>query len=197
MPQLPHIEIIIDGITYDNTFQRDVAIDQTNLNDELATHAEKYAYYGFLAAIAATKAAYAKMESEQLYARIDHEKRRAAQQVPGFKYTEKMAENEVITDPRYIEQQKKYLDTKLLSDQLTEAARAMAQRREMLVQLGGISRQQMSPQRVVEQQAEVVHGIMNRPPAPAPAPNPPPTPPQPVSQPEGSAPAAPARRRRA
>jgi hypothetical protein len=168
--QLPHIEIIIDGVTYDNTFARDVMIDRTNLEVELATHAERYAYYAFLAATARAKEAIKKMEKDQLYARVDFEKRRAAQQVPGFKYTEKMCENEVITDPRYTTLSEEYITAKLLADQLEECARAMAQRREMLVQLGGISRQQMAPQRVVEQQAAVVERVIasNRAPAPPP-----------------------------
>lgn len=197
MPQLPQIEITMDGITYDNTFSSDIAIDVTNLQDELATHAEKYAYYAFLAATARAKAAYAKMELEQLYARVDFEKRKAAGNVPGFKYTEKMCENEVITDQRYIEQKKKALDANLLADQLDEAARAMAQRREMLVQLGGISRQQMSPQRVVEQQQGVVESLIgaSRNPNPPP-PAPPPQQPAPTPAVESGVPIPQSRRRR-
>jgi hypothetical protein len=190
--QLPKIEIIIDGITYDNTFSDDVRIDRTNIEEELVTQAEKYAYYAFLAATARAKAAYGKMDRDQTYARVDHEKRNVAKAIPGFKQTEKMVENEVITDARFIEAEKKYLDLNLLADQLEKAERAMAQRREMLIQLGGITRQQMSPMRVVEQNAVTARDLIaqSRMQQEAPAP----TMPDPVEPHEISA--APTQRRR-
>jgi crotonobetainyl-CoA:carnitine CoA-transferase CaiB-like acyl-CoA transferase len=172
--KLPHIEISIDGVTYDNTFQKDISVDQTNLQDEFVHHAERYAYYAFLSALARSKAATAKMEKEQVYARVDAEKRQAAGQVPGFKFTEKMAENEVITDPRYVDAHKRWIEATLLADLLEEASRAMSQRREMLVQFGGIARQQMSPQRVLEQQVPIVEQLISQSRTPSPPPMPPP-----------------------
>jgi len=194
--QLPLIEITIDGVKYENTFQQDVSIDRTNIETELATHAEKYAYYGFLSSLAKAKAAYAKMERDQVYARLDAEKRKLAAAVTGLKYTEKMCENEVITDKRYVEIAHRYLDLELLADQLEKAERAMSQRREMLVQLGGISRQMMAPQRVVEQQSSVAADLIERSraqTAPQTTPYAPPPPPAPLAEaPQPEAPPAPA-----
>jgi len=163
--QLPNIEIKIDGIVYENTFAQDISIDRTNLEEEFATHAEKYYYYAFLAQVAEAKAAFKKNEVKQVYARIDAEKRGAVMKLPAdvkatVKYTEKMYESEVITDPRYVEAQKEEIEANLLAGQLSEAARAMAQRRDMLVQLGGMFRQSQAPTRVVEQQAPVVEGLI-------------------------------------
>ena len=155
----PRIEISIDGITYENTFQDDIRIDRTNLEQELATHAEKYHYYASLAQIASFKAASKKFELEQLYARVDCEKRIQAS-TSGVKHTEKMFESEVITDPRYATAQGEYLQSTLLANQLTECAKSMAHRRDMLIQLGGITKQTLQPQRVVEQQANAVREMI-------------------------------------
>jgi len=160
MAKLPNIEIKLDGIEYAYTFSEDISVDRTNLEEELSTQAEKYYYYAYLATTARTKALFKKAELEQMYARVDNEKRNLAKTVPGFKYTEKMCENEVITDPRYVALQTAYFEADLLANQLDECARAMAQRRDMLIQLGGITRQTMSPTRVVEQQRDVAETLI-------------------------------------
>lgn len=160
---LPNIEITIDGVTYDNTFSHDVTIDRTNLEEEIAEHAQKYYYYAFLSEVAKTKAAFKKIEMEQCYATLDHEKRDAAKNISGFKFTEKMCENEVITDQRYRTAQTAYLTADLLANQLEKAERAMSQRKDMLIQLGNINRHVMSPSpRVTEQQTSVAEELISR-----------------------------------
>ena len=162
--RLPEIAIVINGITYENTFARDVLIDRTDLETEFARQPETYAYYAFLAEDAKALYERAKAELEQQYARLDHEKRTNAAAIsaqnPKFKLTEKMVENEVITDPRYITSQTAMLDAKLLAGQLQQAATAIAQRRDMLQQMGANSRIGMMPARVLEHQQESAHEII-------------------------------------
>jgi len=164
MSNVPTFEITIGGVTYDNSFEDDVSIDQSRLNDEFCNQAEKYAYYAFLSEKAKGKYEFQKFELEQIYARVDAEKRMQAMQAqaqnPKFKYTEKMCENEVVTDKRYVEAKHECLRFKELSGQLQQAAIAIAQRRDMLIQLGANDRQGNTPQRIMEQQQEHAKAVM-------------------------------------
>lgn len=162
--RLPEITITINGVTYDNSFARDILIDRTNLDEEFARQPEIYAYYAFLAEDAKAVFERKKFELEQSYARIDHEKRMAADatkaQNPKFKMTEKMVENEVITDPRYSEAKEAMLAAKLLAGQLDQAARAISQRRDMLQQMGANNRVGNMPTRVMETKQDTVRDIV-------------------------------------
>lgn len=161
---LPKINISIDGVKYDNSFNTDVSIDRTNLDEEFSTQAEKYAFYAFLAANAKSSYERHKFALEQIYAAIDHEKRTEAEAMkaanPKFKYTEKMVESEVITDKRYTAKKNEMFDARLLADQLNAASAAIAQRKDMLVQLGLGHRTTNAPTRAMEAQQESVHTII-------------------------------------
>jgi hypothetical protein len=179
--RLPEIQIIINGVTYDNSFARDILIDRTMLDDEFARQPETYAYYAFLAEDAKAVFERKKFALEQVYARLDHEKRMAADamkaQNPKFKMTEKMVENEVITDDRYTEARNDMLDAKLLAGQLDQAAKAISQRRDMLQQMGANNRVGQMPTRVMENKQEAVRDIVARSQAEQRAPEPTPAPP--------------------
>lgn len=164
---IPKIDIVIAGVVYENTFARDILIDKTNIEDEFLTQPQKYHYYSYLAEEAKSKAAIKKFEVEQLYARIDFEKRHAANSLTGnphakIKYTEKMCENEVITDKRYSDAFNELLEMQRLANQLEKCAVSFAQRRDMLIQLGGNLRQTMQPQRLVDQQVATMREVMGR-----------------------------------
>jgi hypothetical protein len=77
-----------------------------------------------------------------------------------FKYTEKMCENEVHGDPRYKDALEAYHKAKLLSGQLDIAARAIAMRRDMLMQMGAAARIGAMPTRVLEAKREVAKEII-------------------------------------
>ncbi len=164
--KLPKIDISIDGVKYDHSFSTDIAIDSTNLDDEFCTQAEKYAFYAFLAAQAKSSYERHKFELEQTYATIDHEKRAEGDAIraqnPKFKHTEKMVENEVITDQRYTDKKIETLNAKLLSEQLDKAAASIAQRKDMLVQLGLGHRTTNAPSRAMESQAQSAHEIIRK-----------------------------------
>jgi hypothetical protein len=157
--KLPQIQIVISGTQYDNTFNDDIRIERTDLDTEFSTQAEKYAYYAFLAEMAEHIYELGKAELEQLYAKVDFQKRQAADAVksanPQFKYTEKMCENEVLTDGAYVLKRKEVLEAKLLAGQLKVCSMAFAQRREMLISLGASQRNQMLPHRLNEEQTRL------------------------------------------
>lgn len=142
--KLPEIKITLNGVEYEHTFNTDVQIDRTNLDDEFASQAEKYAFYGFLAEQAKHNAEHRKHILENVEASLDSEKRAEAERtksmLKSFKYTETMCHNEVISDPRYKEHQKAWMDAKLLAAQLDICAKAIAMRKDMLKELGAVAR---------------------------------------------------------
>lgn len=123
---------------------QDIKIDRTNLDEEFTTHAELYWFYARMAEEAKAVAETKKIVLEQVYAQTDSRKRQEALLLqaknPKWKYTEKMCEGEVKTDPKYREAQKIYQDAKLRAGQLDAAAKAFIHRKDMLVQLGASNR---------------------------------------------------------
>ena len=151
---LPKIDITLNGVEYDHSFEDDVSIDRTNLDEEFSTQPTKYAFYAFLAEEAKYLADRQKAILENVYAAIDTEKRTNAStllaQNPKHKHTEKMYENEVKGDARYKDTLEAYHKAKLLAGQLDVASRAIAMRRDMLMQMGATARLGAVPTRVME-----------------------------------------------
>jgi len=162
--EMPEVKIQIGDVEYDNSFNDDIRIDRTNLDDELSTHAEKYWFYAYLAEEANWRVGVLVHELDQLYARTDYEVRQRGESIKksGGKITEKMIENEVITDQKYQAKKLDMLDAKKMAAQLKACANAMAARKDMLVQIGGIARQQMVPGRIVEDKTEHAHEIIKQ-----------------------------------
>lgn len=157
-------KIEIDGIEYNNSFQNDIRIDRTNLDEEFTTQGEKFAYWGFLAEAAKARYHMLKFELDGLAANVESEKRKAADAArimnPKFKYTEKMCESEVITDDRYQVKKLEMLDAQKLAGYLARFAEAIAQRMQMLCQMGANVRVATTPDRVMEQQHQVVKNVI-------------------------------------
>jgi hypothetical protein len=147
--------IDIGGVVYENSLMDDIRIDKTNLDEECATQAEKFAYYGAAAELAKSREAYLKNDLDVLYAQIEHEKRQAANTMQiansKFKFTEKMCESEVITDKRYQAKKKEYLDAKKLTGLLTVGKDAFNHRREALISLGANQRVGANDTRILKQ----------------------------------------------
>jgi len=149
--KLPEIKIEINGIEYNHSFSADVQIDRTDLDEEFATQAQKYAYYGLMAEEAKFQSARRKTELDNIAAHLDHRKRQnanlARMKDPKFKFTETMCANEVKTDPEYREALHAYQEADKLAGQLDIAKRAIAMRRDMLIQMGASARLGVSPPR--------------------------------------------------
>lgn len=163
---LPKIELTVNGIKYDNTFDEDIKIDRTNLEEEFLTQSEKYAFYSFLAEEARYLADRRKAVVENVYAALDAEKRLAAAQMAAqnskYKYTESMCHNEIIGDQRYKDVLEAQHKATLLANQLNVASRAMAMRKDMLMQMGHSQRAGGAPPRVQATQTEHVKDIITR-----------------------------------
>ncbi len=162
MIKLPLIVLTVNGITYDNTFDQDYIIDRTNLEEEFIEQPAKYAFYAFLQEEAEYLKRNQKSILERTYAALDQEKCHLAQVAGLGKYTEKMCENEVITDQRYKDAQDAYNKAELLAAQLRVCRESMAQRKDMLMQMGASARTGAQSPRILAQQAEDARELIRK-----------------------------------
>jgi len=129
------ISVTFNGVTYQSSLEEDVKINSSDLDGEFVEQPRKYVWWAVLSEIAKDLVAQKKYEMEMLYARLDHEKRTAAMAAK-VKLTERMVENEVITDTRYQKCMAEYLEIKKQNGVLGAGKEAFAQRKDMLISLG-------------------------------------------------------------
>ncbi|MCJ7760611.1 hypothetical protein MUP59_05655 [Candidatus Bathyarchaeota archaeon] len=129
------VSVVFSGITYQSSLEEDMLINSTDLDGEFVEQPRKFVWWAVLSEVAKDLLAQKKYEMEQLYARLDHEKRTVALNAK-VKLTEKMTENEVITDPRYQKCMAEYLEIKKQNGMLMAGKEAMSQRKDMLISLG-------------------------------------------------------------
>jgi hypothetical protein len=162
--KLPLIGINLNGIKYEHTLENDLNINRNDLEEEFSNQPQRYAFYSFLAEEAKYLADRKKAVLENVAAALDAEKRTQHSNFmamnPKHKFTETMIHNEVIGDPRYKEVQEDYFQAKKLAGQLEVASRAMAQRRDMLMQMGANARATVAPNRILEQDRVHVREII-------------------------------------
>lgn len=127
--------LTVGETTFESKLAQDLYIDKSDLANEFLDHPRRYAFYSTCAEIASAKETSYKVNLERLYALLDHEKR-SELMMAGVKVTEKMVENSVITDERYIALQEEYLKAQKDASICKSAMFAMQQRKDMLVQLG-------------------------------------------------------------
>jgi hypothetical protein len=132
----------VGSIDYESKLQEDLFINRTDLSEEFCKHPERFAFYATCYELAAAKAESLKIQLERLYAMLDHEKR-SELLMAGVKTTEKMVENSVITDDRYIAMQTEGLEASRNAAVLKAAMHAMQHRKDMLVQLGSAARAEL------------------------------------------------------
>jgi len=129
------VQVTINGISYSSSLEDDIKIDPSDLDAEFVEQSRKYAWWAILSEMAKDLVSKQKYDLDILYAQLDHEKRSQAL-VAKVKLTEKMVENEVITDKRYQAKMKEYLESKRQYGVLQAGREAFTQRKEMLISLG-------------------------------------------------------------
>lgn len=152
------VDIDVGGVQYPNNFSEDVKIDRTNLDAEFVKQPELYAYYASMEALAKHRKQVLKHEVDVTYAQVDAKKRGEALAMqasnPKFKYTEKMCENEVKTDPAYRTKVLEYLEAEKLANLLAAFRESMNNRRESLISLGANDRTGSFSPRILEAQGD-------------------------------------------
>lgn len=161
MSKLPELKITLEGVTYGGTFEQDIHVDRTNLDEEFENQPALYAQYAFYAELAKHEEETKKKSLERLGHVLDH-KTREDMKHQGIKSTEKMVQSVVETDKVYKELEDEYLAAKLQAGLLKRAAEAISMRRDMLIQMGSSSRVGSLPVAVSAAQKAHVKEIIAR-----------------------------------
>lgn len=129
----------VGTMTFESKLAEDLFVNRSDLNGEFVRHPERFGFYATCYEIAAAKENQYKVALERLYAILDYEKRNDLK-LAQLKTTEKMVENSVITDDRYVALQDEHLLAQRDAAILKAAMLAMQHRKDMLIQLGSAAR---------------------------------------------------------
>lgn len=125
-----------------NAFKKDTLVTELNMDQAMMDQAGLRAYYGALAAYAEGQAARTKAKFEIIEAKLydEHRKILAAS---GEKVTEKMVESAVKTDPRWLQGKNVVIEAETIAQVNKGLTFSLADRRDMLIQLGADRREEM------------------------------------------------------
>jgi hypothetical protein len=125
--------------TFESTVEDDLNINSSNLDNEFCKHPKLMAIYGFAYEQANSYANKLEVDLERMYAALDHEVR-VTSLVNGEKVTEKIVENKIIIDERYLLLQNKLLDAQAQAGMLKAAKDAVSHKRDMIIQIGSLEK---------------------------------------------------------
>lgn len=139
-------------------FRRDTAISEHNLDQAMLEQSGLRAYYNAQAAYAEAQAARAKAKFEILEAKLYEEYRKALNKDAadtGAKVTEKLIESHVKMDDRWLKGKSYMIEAQTIADVNKGISYSMADRRDMLIQLGSDRREEFKGQtRILASDAE-------------------------------------------
>lgn len=126
-------------------FKKETAVNNYNLDTCFMEQSSLRAYYGSMAAQAEAQASLSKTKFEVLEARLyDHHRKALA--ASGEKTTEKMVENAVKCDPRWLTGKERVIDAESIAAVNKALSVSLADRRDMLIQLGADRRDESKGQ---------------------------------------------------
>lgn len=128
------IQVILSGKKYDLDLERDLEINSTKINSELAEQPSKYAWYGVLSEFARATSTELKQKLDTLWSELYLAVRKQAVE-EGLKLTEETVSSMVRTDKRYQELEQQYLEAKKQEQLLLVARQAFEHRKDMLISL--------------------------------------------------------------
>lgn len=137
-----------------NAFKKETQVKDYNLDSCFMEQSSLRAHYGAMAARAEAQASTSKVKFEVLEARLyDHHRKVLVD--AGAKVTEKMVENAVKTDPRWLAGKENVIEAETIASVNKALAISLADRRDMLIQLGADRRDEAKGQaRLLAAQAE-------------------------------------------
>lgn len=133
-------------------FQADTLVCETNLDQAMMEQSGMRAFYGAQAAYAEAQVSRTKAKFEIIEAKLfDHHRKELAKTAE--KVTEKMVESAVKMDPRWLAAKNAVIEAQTIADVNKGLTFALADRRDMLIQLGADRREEFKGQvRIVDQQ---------------------------------------------
>lgn len=128
----------IDGEHLD----KDLTLSESNLTEHFIEQAGLFAYYAKAAALAQHQCDKAKLNLELVTSTLDSAIRTELTEEK-VKITEALIDNKIKVTSEYAEAQECYLNAKLVVALCKAAVDSMSQRKDMLVQVGAYSREEM------------------------------------------------------
>lgn len=129
------INLTIDGENYKSELHTDLIIDDNELDDEFMEQSRKFAWWAAVEVLAKDYYEVKKMELKRLYAVTDAMSREEGK-ASGTKKTEKMVENEVLTNQVYQKTENELAEIRKQYGLAHAGKESFEQRKEMLVSLG-------------------------------------------------------------
>lgn len=123
-------------------FRRDTAISESNMDEAMIHQSGLRAFYGAQAAYAEAQAARVKARFEVIEAKLYDEHRKLLAADPTVKMTEKLVESTVKMDPRWLKAKNLVIEAESIASVNRGLTFAMADRRDMLIQLGADRREE-------------------------------------------------------
>lgn len=135
-------------------FRADTRVTEANLDQCMIEQSGLRAYYGAIAARAEAQAARVKAKFEVVEATLyDHHRKALA--ATGEKVTEKMVENAVKLDPRWIKAKNTVIEAETIATINKSLVESLRDRKDMLVQLGADRREELKGSlRIMEERQE-------------------------------------------
>ncbi len=137
------INLTIDKENYKSELYTDLIIDDNDLDDEFMEQPRKFAWWAAVEALAKDLYEVKKMELKRLYA-ITDANARAEGKASRTKKTEKMVENEVLTNQEYQIAENALAEIRKQYNLAHAGKEAFEQRKEMLISLGANYRAEVS-----------------------------------------------------
>ncbi len=138
-------KLIVGQEGFSEQMLEDVQFTPENLDGAMIEHPGLFAYYAEQSRVAAKKEANLKFKLEIEESKIDKEIRDEAAE-SGTKVTEKMIEQQVVRDERYIKAKMAHNDAKATDQMLRDILEAFKQRRDMMIQVGLTRRDELRSQ---------------------------------------------------
>ena len=144
--------IDVGGKKFTGTIREVVGINEGNLTEEFINQPSLYAWFAVLSEIASAEVETKKFETSVLRANLDGEKRKelseqSQKEIEGKKkdgkVTEAMVESAIITDRRYMLCTQELAELQRQLGILKSMVRALEQRKDCLIQIGSMKRQEM------------------------------------------------------
>lgn len=147
-------KLILGEEGFSEQMLKDVQFSPEDLDAAMIEQPGLFAYYAEQSRIAAKKEANLKLKLEIVESEIDKEIRDVAAS-EGTKVTEKLIEQQVVRDERYIKAKMAHNDAKATDQLLRDILESFKQRRDMLIQVGLTRRDEMRSQTSVKTEDEL------------------------------------------
>lgn len=152
----------VNGLNYlvdPKVFQEDTLVHELNIDEAMTQQSAMRAFYGRLAALAQAQESQMKAKLEVIEAKL-YVHHRAVLQASGEKVTDKAVEAAVKTDERWLRARTMYADAIAIAETNRSLTFALADRRDMLIQLAQDRRgEKMGQLRLLENNGRPGQGI--------------------------------------